>query len=317
MVNILVTGGNGFLGSWLCNRLSNKEKVFALYNEEINGSILDKESVTVIKGDVKDFEFVKKSIEENNIDLCVHLAAQTIVAKANNDPLPTLATNIIGTYNILEASRLLGKKVILASSDKAYGNQEILPYKEGTPLQGNHPYDVSKSCADLIAQAYYNTYKTPIVVTRLANIFGGGDMNINRVVPDTCIALAKGEKPVIRSDGSPIRQYIYVEDAVNGYIKIIEKMLKGNEIDGMVFNLGSSEPMSVYKFVKMMMDLANMKEEPEIQRGDMKGEIHSQYLSSDLAHEILGWEPKFDLGMSLKKTIDWYKEYNSKVETNG
>ncbi|MBI4019245.1 MAG: GDP-mannose 4,6-dehydratase [Candidatus Aenigmarchaeota archaeon] len=306
-LNILVTGGNGFLGSWLSNELANKgATVFALFDKDNPGSVFDSRLSTAIKGDIRDMTFVKKTIEKNNINICVHLAAQTIVSEANKNPVVTLETNIRGTYNVLECARLLGIKVVVASSDKAYGYQKELPYTEETPLRGLHPYDASKSCADLIAQAYHNTYGVTVVITRLANIFGGGDMNMSRIVPSAAVSIARNEAPVIRTDGTPVRQYIYVEDAVRAYMKIIEKI---DDVAGEAFNFGSSKPMTVYDIVKAMMNAANMKGEPIIRGESIKGEIHSQYLSSDKALKMLGWKPAFAMEDSLKKTIAWYRKY--------
>ncbi len=306
-LNILVTGGNGFLGSWLSNALASKGfKVFALFDKDNPGTVFDPGLAKAIKGDVRDLAFVKKTMKKNGIRICVHLAAQTIVSEANKTPVETMETNIRGTYNVLECARLLGVKVILASSDKAYGRQKILPYTEETPLRGLHPYDVSKSCADLIAQAYHNTYGLPVVITRLANIFGGGDMNISRIVPSAAMSIARNEAPVIRSDGTPVRQYIYVEDAVRAYMKIIEKI---DDVAGEAFNFGSSKPMTVYDLVKTMMNTAGMKGEPIVKGIPIKGEIHSQYLSSDKALKMLGWKPVFAFEDSLEKTIVWYRNY--------
>src|SRR3989344_76182 len=301
-LNVLVTGANGFLGSWLCNSL--KGNVYALKKEDIKHSMLDEKRVTILNGDVTNARFIEDAIKKHSIGMCVHLAAQTIVGEANKNPLPTIETNVMGTVNVLEASRKLGVKVVIASSDKAYGEQ-ALPYVEGMPMKGLHPYDASKSCADLLAQTYYNTYGIPVAITRLANIFGPRDTNFSRIVPSASLAIAKEEKPIIRSDGSPVRQYIYVEDAVSGYMELIEKMNAG-KCFGEAFNFGSTDPLSVYEMVKNIMKAASMQGEPIIKGERTKGEIQEQYLSSKKAKKMLGWKPAVSLEEGLKRTLAWY-----------
>ncbi|MBI2971107.1 MAG: GDP-mannose 4,6-dehydratase [Candidatus Aenigmarchaeota archaeon] len=309
--NVFITGANGFVASWLCKSVLEKgANVFALIKEEINGSVfnsLSNKNLKRVDGNVEDFDLMKKSIKENEIDYCLHLAAQTIVGKANKGPLDTIKTNVMGTTNVLEACRLNEiEGFVLASSDKAYGPQETLPYTEDSPLKGIFPYDASKSSADIIAQAYYHTYDMPIAITRSANIYGGGDMNFSRIVPDTIRSLIKGQAPIIRSDGTPVRQYIYVDDIVNGYLLVAENIEK---VKGEPFNFGSSDPITVLDFVNLVISIYGSDVEPAIEAKSGKGEIHSQYLSSEKARKSLNWAPKVNLDTGIKKTIEWYKNH--------
>jgi CDP-glucose 4,6-dehydratase len=309
--NVLVTGANGFVGSWLCKKLLDmKVNLFALIKEHIQGSVfnsLDSNSLVKISGDVQDFDYMSSLIKTNEISICFHLAAQTIVGKSNINPLETFRTNVLGTCNMLEASRINDIEVfILASSDKAYGTQKNLPYTEDSPLKGTFPYDASKSCADIIAQSYFYMYELPVSITRSVNIYGGGDMNFSRIFPDTIRSLIKKERPVIRSDGTPVRQYIYVDDVVNGYISIAENFEK---VKGEAFNFGSSDPISVLDVVKLITYFYGTKTQPLIKGDDSKGEIHSQYLSSKKARKLLEWEGSVELEDGVKRTIEWYKNH--------
>jgi CDP-glucose 4,6-dehydratase len=266
--------------------------------------------MNIVRGDLSDFSTIERALNEYEVDTIFHLGAQTIVEIANRNPLSTFETNIKGTWNILEACRRVPtvKKMVLASSDKAYGDQPVLPYSEDTPLQGTHPYDVSKSCADLLAKTYYTTYGTPVCVTRCGNFYGGGDMNFNRIIPGTIRSLVNDEQPIIRSDGSYIRDYFYVEDGVNAYLHLAEKMENKN-IHGEAFNFSNELQITVLELVKKIISLMGKENiEPEV-LGIAKNEIKHQYLSAKKAREMLGWSPKYTIDEGLERTIQWYRKF--------
>lgn len=269
--------------------------------------------VTVVTGDVNDYALLERTLAEYEIDTIFHLAAQTIVQIANRAPLSTFETNIKGTWVLLEAARRnpTVRNVIVASSDKAYGTQAKLPYTEESPLQGNHPYDVSKSCADLIAQAYANTYGMPIVITRFANLYGGGDLNWNRIVPGTIRSAIQGDQPIIRSDGTFRRDYLFIRDAVSAYITVAER-LNEEAVCGQVFNFGLDQPIDAMTMVRMITDLAGQPQLEPIVLGQAQNEIPDQYLASDKAQQILGWKPKNSVEEGLLETIDWYRDFLSR-----
>jgi CDP-glucose 4,6-dehydratase len=269
--------------------------------------------VTVVTGDVNDYALLERTLAEYEIDTIFHLAAQTIVQIANRAPLSTFETNIKGTWVLLEAARRnpTVRNVIVASSDKAYGTQAKLPYTEESPLQGNHPYDVSKSCADLIAQAYANTYGMPIVITRFANLYGGGDLNWNRIVPGTIRSAIQGDQPIIRSDGTFRRDYLFIRDAVSAYITVAER-LNEEAVCGQVFNFGLDQPIDAMTMVRMITDLAGQPQLEPIVLGQAQNEIPDQYLASDKAQQILGWKPKYNVEEGLLETIDWYRDFLSR-----
>jgi CDP-glucose 4,6-dehydratase len=312
---VLVTGCTGLLGSWLCKELiSRKANVVGLIRDWVPRSVLINDRyidrMNVVRGDINDFQTMERIINEYEIEVVFHLAAQTIVEIANRNPLSTFESNIKGSWNILEACRRVStvKKIIIASSDKAYGDQPVLPYDEDMPLQGTHPYDVSKSCADLIAKTYHTTYGTPVCITRCGNFYGGGDLNFNRVVPGTIRALLNNEQPIIRSDGSYIRDYFYVEDGVHAYLHLAEKMDSEN-ILGEAFNFSNELQISVLELVGKiisLMDKENIK--PNV-LGIAKNEIIHQSLSAEKARQMLNWTPKYTLDEGLSKTIDWYNDF--------
>ncbi len=269
--------------------------------------------VTVVTGDVNDYALLERTLAEYEIDTIFHLAAQTIVQIANRAPMSTFETNIKGTWVLLEAARRnpTVRNVIVASSDKAYGTQAKLPYTEESPLQGNHPYDVSKSCADLIAQAYANTYGMPIVITRFANLYGGGDLNWNRIVPGTIRSAIQGDQPIIRSDGTFRRDYLFIRDAISAYITVAER-LNEEAVCGQVFNFGLDQPIDAMTMVRMITDLAGQPQLEPIVLGQAQNEIPDQYLASDKAQQILGWKPKYNVEEGLLETIDWYRDFLSR-----
>jgi CDP-glucose 4,6-dehydratase len=259
--------------------------------------------------DLTDHDALVRVLNEHEVDEVFHLGAQTIVGLANRAPLGTWDSNVRGTYTLLEACRSLGtvERVVVASSDKAYGDHDELPYREDFALQPRYPYDVSKACADLIARAYATTHDLPVAVTRLANIYGPGDLNWSRIVPDAARALARGERPVIRSDGTPERDYIYVEDAVDAYLAVAAS-LDRPELRGRAWNAGWGRPIAVIELVRTLIRVSGRQVEPDV-RGEGKphGEIDCQYLDSTAIHEQLGWEPRWDLERGLAATWAWYE----------
>ena len=261
---------------------------------------------------LEDYLLIERTLGEYEIDTVFHLAAQAIVGVANRNPLGTFKSNIEGTWNILEAARKspLIKRVIVASSDKAYGDQEKLPYDENMPLQGKHPYDVSKSCADLIAQTYYETYKLPVCITRCGNLYGGGDLNFNRIIPQSIQSILNNKAPVIRSDGSFIRDYFYIEDAVDAYINLAEKVVELN-LGGQAFNFSNEIQLTVLELVNKILKIMGSSMKPIILNQGSNEIIH-QYLSAKKARTILGWSPNYTIDEGLSKTIEWYKDFLKK-----
>ncbi|WJW76307.1 GDP-mannose 4,6-dehydratase [Thiohalobacter sp. IOR34] len=315
--NVFVTGCTGFLGSWLSQELIHRgAHVVGLVRDWVPESHLFQngggDRVTLVRGSLEDLPVIERAINEYEIDTVFHLAAQAIVGVANQSPVATFEANIMGTWNVLEACRRISsvKRIVMASSDKAYGDQKTLPYTEEFPLQGRHPYDVSKSCADLIAATYHHSYQLPVCVTRCGNLFGGGDLNFNRIIPGTIRMALNDERPVIRSDGTPLRDYIYVKDAVDAYLLLAEKMI-GNSVQGEAFNFGTAKPMSVLEITNKVLELMGRSDLAPLVLNEAKGEILHQYLSSDKARRLLGWEPVSSLDDGLRATIDWYRNFLS------
>ena len=313
--NVFVTGCTGFLGAWLTKALVEREaNVVGLVRDSVPRANfiklgLDKQ-ITTIHGEVENFFLLERAINEYEIDTVFHLAAQTIVTIANRNPLRTFETNIKGTWNTLEACRRnpTVKRIIVASSDKAYGEHEVLPYKEEAALKGPHPYDVSKSCVDLLSAAYYNTYKTPVCVTRCGNFYGSGDLNFSRIVPGTIRSVLFNERPIIRSDGTLIRDYIYILDAVEAYIMLSEKM-EEKSILGEAYNFSNENQINVLDITQKILEVMGRKDlEPRV-LNEASGEIKHQYLSAAKAHKELGWRPKYSLEAGLKETVNWYKDF--------
>ncbi len=315
-----ITGATGLVGSWLVKRLLRaKADVVCLVRDWVPQSMLtrtsDIERVKVVCGDVRDMALLERVLGEYEIDTVMHLAAQTIVGIANRNPVSTFEANIQGTWSLLEACRRSPKvrQIVTASSDKAYGDQENLPYDETTPLQGQHPYDVSKSCADLIARTYAVTYALPVVTTRCGNFFGGGDLNWNRIVPGTIRAVLRGERPVIRSDGTYIRDYFYVEDGAAAYMLLAEKLAGDSTLRGEAFNFSNETQVTVLELVQKILAEMNSTLQPEV-LGVASNEIRHQYLSAAKARKMLGWRPIFTLEAGLSRTVDWYRECLDTVE---
>lgn len=315
--NVFVTGGTGFLGSYLVKKLVNYgANVSILVRDYIPQSNIytgkEHKKVNVINGSLEDYSVIERILGEYEIDTIFHLAAQAIVGVANRNPLGTFKSNIEGTWNILEAARRspLIKQVIVASSDKAYGDQEKLPYDENMPLQGKHPYDVSKSCTDLISQTYYETYKLPVCITRCGNLYGGGDLNFNRIIPQSIQSILNGEAPVIRSDGSFIRDYFYVEDAVSAYINLAEKVQELH-LSGQAFNFSNEIQLTVLELIDKILKIMGSNLKPIILNHG-SNEIKHQYLSAQKARDLLGWKPKYTIDEGLSKTVEWYKIFLKK-----
>ena len=315
---VFVTGATGLLGSWLCRALTDAgADVVVLIRDWVPESEFFQNdafsSATVVRGDLVDEELLERVLNEYEIETVFHTAAQTIVGTANRGPLSTFESNVRGTWCLLEAVRRspLVKQTVVASSDKAYGDHDELPYKEDAPLRGRHPYDVSKSCADLISQSYAHTYGLPICVTRCGNIFGGGDLNWNRLIPGTIRSVIRGEAPIIRSDGTYIRDYFYVEDAAIAYMLLAEKM-DGGKFGGEAFNFSNEIQVDVLGVTKRIIELMNGNGLEPIILNEAQNEIKHQYLSAEKARNVLGWTPQFTLDGGLERTIGWYRSFLSK-----
>jgi CDP-glucose 4,6-dehydratase len=299
--------------------LENKANVVCLIRDWIPESTVLREHlverIRVVRGDVRDQALMERVLGEYEVDTVFHLAAQTIVGVANRNPISTFEANIAGTWALLEACRRspLVKQIVVASSDKAYGDQQALPYNERTPLQGRHPYDVSKSCADLISQSYATTYGLPVAVTRCGNLYGGGDLNWNRIVPGTIRSALRGERPIIRSDGSFVRDYFYVKDGAAAYMLLAEELSRRPELIGEAFNFSNELQISVLKLVRVILEQLGSDLEPEV-RNEAGNEIRHQYLSSSKARTLLNWRPHFDLNAGLRETIAWYKGFLSDAD---
>ena len=313
---VFVTGATGMIGSWLIKFLLGQgTNVVALDFDADPKSELyrsgDIQRVLKVDGALEDFRTLERTIHEYEVDTVIHLGAQTIVGAAHHSPLPTFETNVRGTYNLLEACRLHRahvQRVVVASSDKAYGEQPRLPYSEEMPLNGQHPYEVSKSCADLIAQTYHHTYGLPIAIARCGNVYGGGDLNWSRIVPGTIRSFIQGERPIIRSDGKYVRDYIYVKDVVQAYMRLAE-CLGDERVRGEAFNFSNEKPMTVLEMVNVIQESMKCSHlDPDI-RNSAEGEIRSQYLSAAKARDILKWEPDFALQSGLDETIAWYHDF--------
>jgi CDP-glucose 4,6-dehydratase len=310
-----VTGATGLVGGWLVRRLlDTRADVVCLVrdwvpqSETARSGLLEK--VKVVRGDVRDQPLLERVLGEFEIATVLHLAAQTIVTIANRNPVSTLESNVAGTWTLLEAARRSPtvKQVVLASSDKAYGESDELPYKEDMPLHGRHPYDVSKSCGDLVAQAYGATYGLPVVITRCGNFFGGGDLNWNRLVPGTIRSILRGQRPVVRSDGHFVRDYFYVEDGAAAYMLLAERLARDPSLAGQAFNFSNEVPVSVLEIVDRIRSLMGTSLEPNV-RNEAVNEIREQYLSAEKARKLFGWRPQFDLDSGLERTIAWYRDF--------
>lgn len=310
---VFVTGATGLLGGWLVKRLLDLgAEVVCLVRDwvpesELLGARLI-EAVNVVRGDVRNQALLERVLGEYEAATVFHLAAQTLVPVANRNPVSTFEANIGGTWALLEACRRSPsvRQIVVASSDKAYGDLAVLPYTEGTPLRGHHPYDVSKACADMIALAYALTFGLPVAVTRCGNFYGGGDLNWSRIVPGTIRSVLRGRRPVVRSDGQHVRDYFYVEDAGAAYILLAERLAEEQSLRGEAFNFSYEHPMTVLELVGLILRLMKSDLEPNV-RNEATGEIRNQYLGAEKARTVLGWKPLFTLEEGLTRTIEWYE----------
>ncbi len=312
---VLVTGATGLVGSWLVRRLIAQGadpvclvRDWVPQSELVSAKLIER--VRVVRGDVRDQQILERALGEYEVATVMHRAAQTTVGVANRNPVSTLDTNIRGTWALLEACRRSStvREVVLASSDKAYGDQDVLPYSETMPLQGRHPYDVSKSCTDLIAQMYAKTYNLPVAITRCGNFFGGGDLNWNRIVPGTIRSVVRGESPLIRSDGKFVRDYFFVEDGAAAYMLLAEAIATRPELHGEAFNFSNEQKISVLDLATKIITIMGSNVQPDI-RNQASNEIRIQYLNSSKARQLLDWSPSFTLEAGLQETVHWYEQY--------
>jgi CDP-glucose 4,6-dehydratase len=315
---VLVTGATGMVGSWLVrDLLARGADVVCLVIDADPQSELyrsgDVLRTTVVTGRLEYFADVERAINAQEVDTVFHLGAQTIVGTARRDPLGTFEANIRGTYHVLEACRrhsALVKRVVVASSDKAYGAQKRLPYQEAMPLEGREPYEVSKSCTDLLAQGYFHSYRLPVAVIRCGNIYGGGDLNWSRIVPGTIRSFLRGERPIIRSDGRFVRDYLYVKDVTAAYLAVAER-LRERKVAGQAFNFSPQKAMTVLEMVAAIARVMGTERLKPIVQGSVQGEIHDQYLSAAKARRVLGWRPVHTLRDGLAETVEWYRAFLS------
>jgi CDP-glucose 4,6-dehydratase len=311
-----VTGATGFVGAHIARNLVEQgARVVCLQRDETPINSLDlfdlRRRVTVVNGAVEDFALIERALNEYEIESVFHLAAQALVGAANRSPLSTFESNIRGTYSLLEACRQSKTvaRVVVASSDKAYGTHEQLPYTEDYPLRGLFPYDASKVCTDVLARSYAHTYGLPVAVTRFANIYGPGDVNLSRIIPGTIVSVLRDEPPIIRSDGTPIREFVYVNDVARGYLLLAEKIA---EARGEAFNFGTGEPVQMLELARRIIRLAGKEGELEprvMLQTKIAGEIDAQYLSAEKAETRLGWRAEVNLNEGLQRSVDWYRAH--------
>lgn len=311
----LVTGATGLVGGWLVRELLRlRADVTCLVRDWVPQSEFARarlmERVNVVRGDVRDQKLLERLLGESEVDTVIHLAAQTIVGVANRNPVSTFESNVAGTWALLEACRRSQtvQQIVVASSDKAYGAHDHLPYEEDMPLQGRHPYDASKSCADLIAQSYAATFDLPVAITRSGNYYGGGDLNWNRIVPGTIRSIIRNERPVVRSDGQYIRDYFYVEDGVTAHLLLAQRLAEDRGLRGQAFNFSNEQLVTVLEMVRRISDMMDSGLEPDV-RSQPAHEIRRQYLSASKARRVLDWHPDFSYEIGLQRTIDWYQNF--------
>ena len=313
---VLVTGASGMVGSWLTQWLASSGAYTVAFiadtdpqSELVRSGTINK--VSVVNGRLENYDDVERAINNHEVDSIFHLGAQPIVGAADRAPRHTFESNIQGTWNLLDACRVLSplvKRIVVASSDKAYGTQPILPYTEDMSMNGDHPYEVSKSCTDLISTTYARTYGTPVTIARCGNIYGGGDLNWNRIVPGTFRSLLRGEQPVLRSDGTFVRDYLHVDDIVSAYLTLGEQTDKP-EFAGQGFNFSDESPLTVMQIYKAICEAAGWKDTEPLILNAASSEIQDQYLDSTKAHNVLGWRASVTLEDGLKRSFDWYRNF--------
>lgn len=311
--NVFVTGATGFVGAHITRLLIEQgARVVCLQRDAVRTNALDlfdlRRFSTVIQGTLEDYTLLERILNEYEIEAVFHLGAQAIVGAANRSPLSTFETNIRGTYFLMEACRVTKsmQRIVVASSDKAYGTHENLPYTEDNALNGLFPYDASKVCTDVIARSYAHAYNVPVAVTRFANVYGPGDMNLSRIVPGTILSVLKDEAPIIRSDGTPIREFVYVDDVARGYLLLAEKIA---EAKGEAFNFGTGEQVQMLDLVERIIRLADKSLEPKVMlQTKIACEIDAQYLSAAKVEARFGWKAEINLDEGLRRTIEWYRE---------
>jgi CDP-glucose 4,6-dehydratase len=313
---VLITGATGLVGGWVLDRLLGLgADPICVVRDEVPTSRSIQENIlcrsTQVRGELEDYTLLARTLNEYEVTDVLHLAAQTIVGIANASPLSTFESNIRGTWNLLEACRCnaLVRSVVVASSDKAYGAATRLPYDETYPLNGTHPYDVSKSCADLIARMYFVTYGLPVAITRCGNFYGGGDLNWSRLVPGTIRSLARGHAPVIRSDGTFRRDYVYVEDAAEAYLLLAERVSSDTSVHGEAFNFSYESPLSALEMAGAITDAFGRSDIEPIILNQATNEIRDQFLDASKARRVLGWQPTFTVRTGLDRTVAWYIDY--------
>ena len=312
---VFVTGCNGFLGSWVVQALVRQGAcVVGLVRDHVPQSMLFRNGIAgqirIVHGELNDIALLERILAEYEVETIFHLAAQTIVGIANRSPLSTFETNIRGTWHVLEAARRAAgvNSIVVASSEKAYGEPQALPFVEEHPLHGRHPYDVSKSCVDLIAQTYATTYRLPVAITRFSNLYGGGDLNWNRLIPGTIRSVLRGKPPLIRSDGTFKRDYVYVEDAVTAYLTLARRAAQPG-VCGEAFNFGLGQPVTALEVVQTIIEVSEHPDLQPVILDEVKHEIRDEYLSPQKAHTVLGWQPQESLASGLSRTMDWYRAY--------
>jgi CDP-glucose 4,6-dehydratase len=313
--SVMVTGATGLLGGWLVKELIEKgADVVALIRDGAPKSMLFREGwinrVSTVHGGLCEAALLRRAMGEYAVDTVFHLAAQALVGVAKVDPVTTLETNVQGTWNVLDAARQTQvKQVVVASSDKAYGSSDELPYREDQPLRGRYPYDVSKSCTDLISTMYAATYGLPVVIARCANLFGGGDLNFSRTIPGVIAAALQGERFLIRSDGKFVRDFLYVQDAAVAYMRLAEELAANRSLAGEAFNFSLETRFTVLELVKKVLSLMHCEHLEPIVQNTASAEIREQYMSAEKARRVLGWTPKYGFDVGLQHTIDWYRAF--------
>lgn len=312
---VYVTGGTGLMGGWLVNALVDLgAEVILLVRDRTPASfvllrkVLDR--VTMVEGSLSDPHNIRRALSEYSVDTIFHLAAQPLVGVAKMDPVGTLETNIKGTWNILDAARQVGiPHVVVASSDKAYGPSDKLPYREDDPLRGEHPYDASKSCVDILSRMYAKAYGMRVGITRCGNLYGGGDFNFSRTVPGLIRSTYRREPFVVRSDGKFVRDYLYVKDAANAYLTLAECLAADASLSGEAFNFSASARLTVLDLIRTVLDLMGCNDLEPVIQNTASSEIREQYLDSGKARQMLGWTPSYTVEESLRETIDWYVSF--------